>query len=265
MSDSEGKRIGEILVNARAVSPDQMEEVLAQQAEMDPAKRKPIGQILVERKLVTGQELLETVPPEILYSHLAGAKILVAEDTNVMRQLVRAVLEKVGATVDEATDGQDALGHLMSAQDEGNPYSVLLLDLMMPRMDGIETLLRIRCSDELKTTPVVVVTAKSDRSSVIDCARFGVSAYVVKPFSAFQLLEQVEHVLEQNARRRQVADTVAGRFTCEGCDECRIPQIIEGHIKLHPELKDDAAIARMLSDILGACEKAKSEIRSRNY
>src|SRR5690606_33445749 len=107
---------------------------------------------------------------------LRGARVLLTDDNAVNRQVVRLFLQPQGAIIVEATNGAEALRAL-----ETQPFDLVLLDVHMPVMDGVETIKRIRASSEpWRALPVIALTADAmsgDRERLI---ALGMSAYVAK-------------------------------------------------------------------------------------
>jgi CheY-like chemotaxis protein len=120
-------------------------------------------------------------------------RILLAEDDPVDRKLtVRALTEhNLANAVDEVRDGAEALDYLylrgkFADRASGHPLLVLL-DIKMPKIDGLEVLRRIKADPDLRLIPVVVLTSSHEERDLIQSYRLGVNAYVVKPlgFDAF--------------------------------------------------------------------------------
>ncbi len=114
-------------------------------------------------------------------------KILLVEDNpNDVELTMEALAENnIANAVDVARDGEEALDYLyrkrsFSSRPAGNP-GVILLDLKLPKVDGLEVLKAVRSSDELKMIPVVILTSSCEESDLIEGYRLGVNAYVVKP------------------------------------------------------------------------------------
>jgi signal transduction histidine kinase/ActR/RegA family two-component response regulator len=118
---------------------------------------------------------------------LRGARILLTDDNAVNRQVVRLFLQPQGAIIVEATNGAEAL-HALETQ----PFDLVLLDVHMPVMDGVETIKRIRSSAEAwRALPVIALTADAmsgDRERLI---ALGMSAYVAKPIEQAELLSTI--------------------------------------------------------------------------
>jgi CheY-like chemotaxis protein len=118
--------------------------------------------------------------------------ILICDDQPALRELVRGVLEIGPYDMHEARDGQEAV-----EQAEALLPDLILLDLMMPVMDGLQVLERVRANPALARTPVVVLTA-STRTADRDAIEQAEGAHLlVKPFSPLQLLELVEELLAE--------------------------------------------------------------------
>jgi two-component system cell cycle response regulator len=116
----------------------------------------------------------------------ATALVLVAEDSLVVRTLLRRQLEEYGHRVVEAIDGEDALAKCR----EHHP-DVILLDVEMPKLDGHGVLAALRSSPELADIPVVFLTARTTTEDVVEGLRLGAHDYLRKPFEPSELLARV--------------------------------------------------------------------------
>jgi CheY-like chemotaxis protein len=114
--------------------------------------------------------------------------ILVVDDDQSNRQLVAALLRDEGYDVAEAADGQQALDHLRAAQPQA-----IVLDLMMPVVDGFTFLIERRKLPDCAAIPVLVLTAVHDLSELV--GTLGVKLAIGKPFEATALLEAVAQLL----------------------------------------------------------------------
>lgn len=117
--------------------------------------------------------------------------ILVVDDEERIRRLLRMYLEREGFEIDEAADGETALK--MAIEKD---YDCVMLDLMMPGMDGIEVCQRLR---EKKSTPVIMITAKGEEANRIQGFEAGTDDYVVKPFSPREVVHRVKAVLRRSS------------------------------------------------------------------
>jgi two-component system alkaline phosphatase synthesis response regulator PhoP len=128
---------------------------------------------------------------------MAGERILVVEDEANIVNLVRAYLEREGFTVDAVTDGRAALHHARVMQ----PH-LIVLDLMLPGMDGLEVCRRLRQESDVY---ILMLTAKSEEADRIVGLELGADDYLAKPFSPRELVARVKAVLR---RRRPIAGTL---------------------------------------------------------
>ncbi|MBQ7066235.1 MAG: response regulator transcription factor [Lachnospiraceae bacterium] len=117
-------------------------------------------------------------------------KILVVDDESRMRKLVKDFLTKNNYEVIEAEDGAQALDLFFKIKD----ISLVLLDVMMPKMDGYQVCKEIR---EYSKVPVIMLTAKADEQDELKGFQYGVDEYITKPFSPKILVARVEAVLRR--------------------------------------------------------------------
>lgn len=119
------------------------------------------------------------------------AKVLVVDDEERIRRLLRMYLERENFTIEEAEDGETALDMALT-----NDYDVILLDLMLPGMDGIEVCTNLR---EHKATPVIMLTAKGEEANRVQGFESGTDDYVVKPFSPREVVYRVKALLRRSS------------------------------------------------------------------
>lgn len=115
--------------------------------------------------------------------------ILVVDDDKEIRQAVRIYLEQRNYMVIEAVDGLDALEKL-----EDRMVHLIILDVMMPKLDGIETMKKIR---ETKNVPILMLSAKNEETDKVMGLTHGADDYLSKPFSPLELLARVESLLRR--------------------------------------------------------------------
>jgi len=123
--------------------------------------------------------------------------VLVVDDSAAIRKILQRVLRQTGMainTIHEAGDGQEALELLRS-----RPVDLVLTDINMPRMDGLELLAAIRNSSEWAAVPVVMITTEGGEAKVAEAVRLGAAGYVRKPFTADQIKEKLAGLLEPAA------------------------------------------------------------------
>ncbi len=118
-------------------------------------------------------------------------RILVVDDMGQIRGILRFNLQKQGFEVLEAHNGEKALEHVLG----GNPPDLIVLDIMMPRMDGYEVLRRIRRSSVGENVPVIFLTAKAQKTDVLKGMEAGGNDYVVKPFKFESLHGKIQKLI----------------------------------------------------------------------
>jgi two-component system, OmpR family, response regulator MtrA len=124
------------------------------------------------------------------------SRVLVADDDQDILALVTAVLERSGHDVIAVQDGAQALACVHAE----NP-DLLVLDISMPEVDGLEVLRRLRAADATRELPVVLLSAQAQEADVALGYATGASAYVKKPFSPRELTERVDALLAQSGGR----------------------------------------------------------------
>lgn len=121
-------------------------------------------------------------------------RVVVVEDEPIIREAIVETLRLAGHQVVEAADGETGLGHAT-----GQGVDLVLLDLMLPRLDGFAVLARVR--QIRPTLPVIILTAKGSEEDVVRGLREGADDYVVKPFGARELLARMEAVSRRSPAR----------------------------------------------------------------
>lgn len=118
-------------------------------------------------------------------------KILVVDDEIKIREVIREYAEFNGYAVDEAADGMEAIGLCKL-----NDYDLIILDVMMPKLDGFSTCKELR---KFKDTPVIMLSARGEEYDKLFGFELGIDDYVVKPFSPKELMARVNAVLSRKA------------------------------------------------------------------
>ena len=145
-------------------------------------------------------------------------KILVVDDESRMRKLVKDFLTKKNFQVLEAGDGEEAMDIFYKEKD----IALLILDVMMPKMDGFEVCREIRQTSQV---PIIMLTAKGDERDELQGFQLGVDEYITKPFSPKILVDRVEAVLRRTNQAEEtelleyggiVVDKTAHSVTIDG-------------------------------------------------
>jgi len=129
-------------------------------------------------------------------------RVLVVEDSKRIREYVCKALKKSGFAVDSAEEGEDGL-----AQAELNPYDAIVLDIMLPNVDGLTILKRLR--EEGNETPILLLTAKDTVDDRVKGLRTGADDYLVKPFALEELVARVEVLCRRRYHERATMLSVA--------------------------------------------------------
>ena len=116
-------------------------------------------------------------------------RVLVVDDDDAVRQIVRLNLELEGFDVETAVDGQDCLDRVGQARPDA-----VVLDIMMPRLDGWETLARLRANPATVGLKVLVLSARAMEADLRRGDRAGVDAYLTKPFDPDELVDTVRRL-----------------------------------------------------------------------
>ncbi|PFJ17546.1 DNA-binding response regulator [Bacillus cereus] len=122
-------------------------------------------------------------------------RVLVVDDESDMRQLVGMYLDNFGYEWGEAENGKEALKNLGSGH-----YDFVVLDIMMPEMDGLSVCKEIRKTSDV---PIIFLTAKGEEWSRVNGLRMGADDYIVKPFSPGELIARMEAVLRRYTKQEQ--------------------------------------------------------------
>ena len=147
------------------------------------------------------------------YPEAAKAHALLVDDDPVMRILVREALEQCGLMVDEAEDGQQAL----SAYKRTRP-DIVLMDVMMPLMDGFEACRLLRADPEGDRTPVIMVTGLEDLDSITQAYEAGATDFVTKPINAVVLSHRVRYMLRAS---RALGDLRLAKESAEAANRAK--------------------------------------------
>jgi two-component system cell cycle response regulator len=131
-------------------------------------------------------------------------KILSVDDSRTIRLIVGKAFRPYDCTVLEASNGEEGLA--AAAREKPD---LILLDVTMPVMDGVTMLTKLRETPELKSTPVIMLTAESGRENVLHIARLGVRDYLVKPFKEDQLIEKAGKVVTLQKKEAAAPATAA--------------------------------------------------------
>ncbi len=117
-----------------------------------------------------------------------GKKILIADDSTSMRQMIEFTLSDAGYVVVQAVDGEDAFSRFAS------DVNLVITDLNMPKMNGIDLIKKIRGGTVNKFLPIIMLTTESEQAKKDEGKKAGATAWIVKPFTPDNLLETIKKV-----------------------------------------------------------------------
>jgi PAS domain S-box-containing protein len=177
------------------------------------------GTIAVESELGKGSKFSFTTrfdlatrvisPTAHVLLNLDHYRVLVVDDNQINRLIAREMISNCGAEVSEAESGEQALMAIRQASDEGKPYRIILLDMRMPGMNGIEVAQRIR-QEHLPTEPLILMLSSDDlKPQLSKLKELGLDAYLVKPITRKELFDAIGRVI-QDANRNS-ADALKPR------------------------------------------------------
>jgi DNA-binding response OmpR family regulator len=116
--------------------------------------------------------------------------VLVVDDEPYIGRIIQLKLERGPYRVELVLDGRTALGRLQS----GDPIHLILLDIMMPHLSGLDVLAELRQIPHRKSTPVIMLTAKGHETDREQAALLGVTDFLTKPFSPKKLLARIDEI-----------------------------------------------------------------------
>lgn len=145
------------------------------------------------------------------------ARILVVDDNEMNRDVLSRRLERQGYVIQMAEDGVLAMEAVREAGQQGQLFDLILLDIMMPRMNGYQVLETLKADSAYRHIPVIVISAMDDLESVVKCIELGADDYLFKPFNPVLLRARINASLSKRAalssavleQLRSLIDTVA--------------------------------------------------------
>jgi DNA-binding response OmpR family regulator len=124
--------------------------------------------------------------------------ILIIDDDPMIRNLVKSILENEGYTINMAEDGLQGIEHI-AAQARPVKYGLIILDVVMPGMNGLEVLSKLKESSDTSKIPVLMLTGESKAEDIMSGYSTGADYYITKPFTRQQLLYGLNLVLNKEA------------------------------------------------------------------
>jgi sigma-B regulation protein RsbU (phosphoserine phosphatase) len=197
---------------------------------------------------------------EAAHGPIRPGRILLVDDDPLNLDLLAQRLTPQGHIVSCAADGQDAL-----AQLRHQPFDLVLLDVIMPRLDGYATLAALKADEELRSIPVIMISALDELSSVVRCIEAGAEDYLPKPFNPTLLRARVGASLEKKfAYEKQIALYQQLLSSQRQLDR----ELAEAHrrvAQMAPEVRQDPGVAPLLeafARMSGAVSRRETDLRS---
>ena len=210
------------------IPPDKLQSIFASFTQVDSSTTRKYGGsglgLAIAQRLVTmmgGQISLQSVvnqgskfsftvsfdlasnvfaPSKQVVLSLVGYRVLVVDDNQINRLIAREMMTSCGAEVGEAECGAEALVAVHQACTSGRPFQIILLDMRMPGMDGLEVARRIR-DDHLPIEPLILMLSSDDLKPQIERLReFALDAYLVKPITRKEVFQAIYRILKDSNR-----------------------------------------------------------------
>ncbi len=169
---------------------------------------------------------------------MSGQRIMIVDDEQLIRDMLGKALSKRGHTIEEARDGEEAL--ISIRQD---PPDVILLDLMMPKLDGFDVIEALRADPKTQGVQVIVLTARASTDVLQEALEAGADDYVSKPFHIGEVAARVDAHLRIARYKRQL-----NRQARDGETLLAISHQLTGHLDVKGILQD---VAGQVADVLG--------------
>lgn len=119
--------------------------------------------------------------------------VLIVDDSAAIRKILQRVLRQAEVPVGEVYEAGDGLEALNVLKDK--KVGLILSDINMPNMDGLQFLTEVRAIDEWKTVPIVMITTEGSQNKVLEAVQLGATGYVRKPFTAEQIKEKLAGII----------------------------------------------------------------------
>src|SRR5881628_461319 len=189
------------------------------------------GELSVKSEVGRGSEFSFslTLPVETAASErtvglaaLGGRRMLIVDDNETNRRILREMLAAEGVKVDEATMANDGLAALRRAAQKRVPYDLAILDVQMPDMDGFQLATAVRQDQTLARTKLLMLTSAGQRGDGERCRELGIRGYLTKPLSRVDLLEALGTVLAGPAEQAGTPDVVTRHTIAESRASLRV-------------------------------------------
>ena len=180
---------------------------------------------------------------------LDGARILLAEDNDVNRQIAVELLHDADARVTVVNDGQEAVEQVLASLD-GEPYDLILMDLQMPRMDGYQATRRLRADDRFRELPIIAMTAHALIEERQRCLDAGMNDHIAKPIEPEVMFRTLLRWLGRKASAPVVENPVPARSAARTAEEETALPVVAG-LDTVSGLRRSGGKPRLYRELLG--------------
>ena len=190
---------------------------------------------------------------------MAVSKLLVVDDDRDMSQMIAQFLGNNGFIVYTAASARE----IQKILDRGR-IDLILLDVMMPRLDGYGTLRALKADEDLCFIPVIMISAIDELSSVARCITIGAHDYLPKPFNATLLRARVGACLREKARHDQELKLYQDLLQSQQCLERELSRAQHSLGSIDPALRDDPRVAPLFeafTSMAGAVQQRETDLR----
>jgi sigma-B regulation protein RsbU (phosphoserine phosphatase) len=188
-----------------------------------------------------------------------SGRILVVDDDELNRDVLAERLSRQGHVVTTACDGEDALAHVRRSS-----FDLILLDVMMPVLDGYGTLKALKNDEELRSIPVIMISALDELSSVVRCIQTGAHDYLPKPFNATLLKARIGACLREKARHDEEVRLYEDLLKSQQTLQRELDRSEIAMASIDPSLRDDPRFDSLFTAITamtGAIQRRESDLR----
>jgi len=123
-----------------------------------------------------------------------SARVLIVDDSRTVRLIVRRCIEQSDLPVEEILEGSNGEDALVQLQSQN--VHIVLTDINMPKMDGLQLLIEMKRHERWRAIPVVMITTEAGSKAVVEAAKRGAAGYIRKPFTQSQICEQLSPLLQ---------------------------------------------------------------------
>lgn len=156
--------------------------------------------------------------------NLRGCRVLIAEDHAINQELILAMADALGLDAQLASDGTEAVDMVTRAKAQGRPFALVLMDVLMPRMDGLAATRALRAAGhDAASLPIIALTASCFEQDIVAASEAGMQAHLAKPITLAALEQTIAAVLHNAGR-------LSGMAAGNGCDLTRMPEGVSATI-----------------------------------